>query len=146
MAAAHRLAQFVCARLAPSGWHEGRVRAAPGRSAKESALEALMRSDVFASGLATLLSPVELSRLALSCRTGAQVTSDAAVWWSVCVLRYRFGRALRHRVEVARHAGWKGEEDAEDAPASPVALCRAWRNIAAALWWYVAALCAHACA
>ena len=60
----------------------------------------------------------------------------------------RVGAVLdaRHRVEVARHAGWKGEEDAEDAPASPVALCRAWRNIAAALWWYVAALCAHACA
>ena len=36
MAAAHRLAQFVCARLAPSGWHEGRVRAAPGRSATAS--------------------------------------------------------------------------------------------------------------
>ena len=143
--AAHRLARFVCSRLAPSGWREGHARAAQGRDAT-SALEALMLSDVFASGLIPWLSPVELSRLALSCRAGAQVTSDAAVWWSVCVLRYRFGHALRHRVEVAAHAGWRAEENEEHAAASPEALCRAWRNIAAALWWYVAALCAHACA
>ena len=134
--AAHRLSQFVCAR-------SGRVGREEGGRRKESGLEALLRSDVFASGLATLLSPVELSRLALACRTGAQVTSDASVWWSVCVLRYRFGNAMRHRQEVAmlaccRSAFTEGDEQetCNHAAANQVALCRAWRIVAAALWWY----------
>lgn len=80
--AAHRLSQFVCARSGLLLRTSGRMGREEGRRSMENGLEALLRSDVFASGLATLLSPVELSRLALTCRTGAQVTSDASVWWS----------------------------------------------------------------
>ena len=80
--AVHRLSQFVCARSGLLLRASGRMGREEGRRSMENGLEALLRSDVFASGLATLLSPVELSRLALTCRTGAQVTSDASVWWS----------------------------------------------------------------
>jgi hypothetical protein len=80
--AAHRLSQFVCARSGLLLRANGRMGREEGRRSMENGLEALLRSDVFANGLATLLSPLDLSRLALTCRTGAQVTSDASVWWS----------------------------------------------------------------
>lgn len=77
------------------------------------------------------LSPVDLSRIALSCRAGAAITEDAAVWRRSCVTHYRFGGSAAHLAEVARQARQLagGTEDV-------VSLCRAWRKVGAALWWY----------
>jgi len=49
------------------------------RNPRESAFEALLLSDVFAV-FGTKLTPLDLSRLSLSCRAGASVTSNAAIW------------------------------------------------------------------
>ena len=102
-----------------------------GGEGVECPLVSLLLSDVF-PGLAAALSPVDLSRLALTCRAGNVATSPASVWRGSCAQHYRFGQARRQRAEVQLQARRCREGEVE----GEVALARAWRQIAAGLWWH----------
>lgn len=115
-------------------------RSRPQSPSIECSLVSLLLSDVF-PGLAVLLTPVDLSRLALTCRAGDAATGHAAVWWRSCALHYRFGQAHRQRVEVqiqarrCRQCQLNGVGEMRG-QADDVALGRAWRQVGAGLWWH----------
>jgi len=121
--------RLVSAAVPPAAWQRRAGEDGDG-DGDVSRLLALLRSDLFPD-LAVLLSPVDLSRLALSCRAGDAATRHACVWWNSCAEHYRFGNIRRHRAEVARQAciQFPGAE-------KEVGLARAWRQVAAGLWWH----------